>query len=351
MPNDPRANPLARGPLVTRADLQRAVRDLYEPLRPHSSPGGARVRLGSFGAVYEQAVAELEGFARPLTGSSSACSWRWGSSASVRASTRPRSVRRSTAWSGTGTVTTGTSTASSATSTTRAVRVSYIRPLLRGDLPDGIGVVYTDSMLALADADDPRPVAGVEALSERVASLLAFTGAGGRRRVRLGSERAGVEDGMAWSTWRPWPDVRIDTVCVAVDGAWHLRLHRIRTARRIHTIESGFALAYTPVRLAPDPATARAEIDLAALRTKYGCSALVGLSGERDGAVRPLAVNANLMHPNTAVPVLSRSLEAGDHRLSCAVFASPAEDLPDGRPAVSPAAEAMLERIGEVSLP
>ena len=63
-----RANPLALGPLLTRDDVARAVVDLYEPLRPYVSPGGARVRLGSFASVFEQSTAELEGFARPLYG-------------------------------------------------------------------------------------------------------------------------------------------------------------------------------------------------------------------------------------------------------------------------------------------
>ena len=122
-----------------------------------------------------------------------------------------------------------------------------------GDLPDSLGLVYTDSMLALADTGDPHPPCGRRARSgKNVASLLELNGAGGRRRVRLGSERAGVEDDMAWCTWQPWPDVRIDTVCVAVDGAWHLRLHRIRSERLLHAIESGFALGYTPVRSEPD---------------------------------------------------------------------------------------------------
>jgi hypothetical protein len=65
---DPRANPLALGPLVTRSDVQRAVRDLYEPLVAHTSRSGALVRLGSHAALFSQRVAELEGFARPLYG-------------------------------------------------------------------------------------------------------------------------------------------------------------------------------------------------------------------------------------------------------------------------------------------
>lgn len=65
---DARANPLAGNPLRTRHDLRRAVEDLVSPLAAHLSPGGARVRLGSAGAVFSTRVAELEGFARPLWG-------------------------------------------------------------------------------------------------------------------------------------------------------------------------------------------------------------------------------------------------------------------------------------------
>ncbi len=68
MEGSARANPLAGNPLRSRADLQRAVRDLVTPLLPHFSPGRARVRLGSFAAVFPNADAELEGFARPLFG-------------------------------------------------------------------------------------------------------------------------------------------------------------------------------------------------------------------------------------------------------------------------------------------
>lgn len=67
-PCDARANPLARNPLETKDDVRRAVTDLVEPLVPYLSPGCARVRLGSFGAMHPTRVAELEGYARPLWG-------------------------------------------------------------------------------------------------------------------------------------------------------------------------------------------------------------------------------------------------------------------------------------------
>jgi hypothetical protein len=71
---DPRANPMAGNPLRTKADVRRAVVELVElvelvePIVAHMSPGGARVRLGSFGATFAQRVAQREHYARPLWG-------------------------------------------------------------------------------------------------------------------------------------------------------------------------------------------------------------------------------------------------------------------------------------------
>ena len=61
-------NPLADNELRTRSDVQAAVRALAAPLKPYFSPAGARVRIGSTAAHFDQHAAELEGFARPLWG-------------------------------------------------------------------------------------------------------------------------------------------------------------------------------------------------------------------------------------------------------------------------------------------
>ncbi|NGO52804.1 DUF2264 domain-containing protein [Allomesorhizobium camelthorni] len=61
-------NPLAGNQFRTRADVQRAVGALFSPLLPHFSASAARVRLSAAAAHFDQAAAELEGFARPLWG-------------------------------------------------------------------------------------------------------------------------------------------------------------------------------------------------------------------------------------------------------------------------------------------
>ena len=65
---DARDDTLASNPLVSRADVQRAVHTLWAPVRARLSPGAARARLGHTGAAFADTAAELEGFSRPLWG-------------------------------------------------------------------------------------------------------------------------------------------------------------------------------------------------------------------------------------------------------------------------------------------
>jgi len=61
-------NPFADNNLRSRADLQKAVLDLFAPLKSRFSQGSARVKVGDTGAHFDNHAAELEGFARPLWG-------------------------------------------------------------------------------------------------------------------------------------------------------------------------------------------------------------------------------------------------------------------------------------------
>jgi hypothetical protein len=63
-----RANPLSGNPLKARQDVERALTDLFDPLLPFFSEGGARVTLSETAAHFDRAAADLEGFARPLWG-------------------------------------------------------------------------------------------------------------------------------------------------------------------------------------------------------------------------------------------------------------------------------------------
>lgn len=198
-----------------------------------------------------------------------------------------------------------------------------------GDVADISGSVHTDSMLAFTDAD-------------------------GNRRMRVGVEAAGVEEAMAWSTWHPWPDVRVDTVCWAIDASWHGRIHRVRAGRAVSAIESGFALGFDiPGDLA---AGAARDQDRTVLTTAYGCSAIVDIpvAAARRAVLRTLAVNATLVHPRTAVPALRAEQVGTDTTFACAVFASPSAQLglDDAVDVTIPApVTALLERIAAEASP
>ena len=200
-----------------------------------------------------------------------------------------------------------------------------------GDVADMFGSVHTDSMLALTDSD-------------------------GNRRVRLGIEAAGVEDAMAWSTWHPWPDVRVDSVCWSIDASRHGRIHRIRNGRDLTGVESGFALGLdSPGDLLGE--ANRTGGDRSVITASMGVSAIVDLAGPSSIARRPiarnLAVNASLVHPRTAVPALNGPLPAGDHTVACLVYASPrtAPPVVDETSVVPPAAADLLERITAQEVP
>ncbi len=60
--------PIVENPLKTRADVQEAVRQLCEPLKPHYSEGKALVHLGNTCTNYGEHRCEMEAFARPFWG-------------------------------------------------------------------------------------------------------------------------------------------------------------------------------------------------------------------------------------------------------------------------------------------
>ncbi|KAH8556083.1 hypothetical protein BGW37DRAFT_471027 [Umbelopsis sp. PMI_123] len=63
-----RFSPIGNLRLETREDLQAAFKATFEPLLPAFSAGAARVRVEQGGAHFDDAAADLEGFARPLWG-------------------------------------------------------------------------------------------------------------------------------------------------------------------------------------------------------------------------------------------------------------------------------------------
>lgn len=154
----------------------------------------------------------------------------------------------------------------------------------------GLKHAACDSMLLLADGDDYF-------------------------RGRRACDAVRVEENYLYSRWSPWCDVHIDTWQIPF-GEWHLRLHRIHSARKLQTAEGGFAVIKT------DPQIRDRGCYLAA---SNGSSVIVDLSPaltrQPDSLVTP--PNSSVMFAECAsIPLLKTELPQGESWLCCAVFAS-----------------------------
>lgn len=124
-----------------------------------------------------------------------------------------------------------------------------------------------------------------------------------------------VDENYLYSRWSPWQDVHIETWQVPF-GEWHLRLHRINSARVLQTVEGGFAVMKTEHQLREHGCY---------LDAQNGSSAIVCLSPELmrqpDSIVTP--PNSSIMFPDCAsVPLLKTDIPQGESWLCCAVIAS-----------------------------
>jgi hypothetical protein len=128
---------------------------------------------------------------------------------------------------------------------------------------------------------------------------------------------ATVRDGIAFSRWQPWPDVELRTWLLA-DATGHLRIHHLRTARKLWALETGFAATWkNRDQLAADPD---------GVRTPTGVSSLQNLLGAREPETVDLGANSHLFGSLATMPGLRSVHEPGDHWLACHVGGAPAPD-------------------------
>jgi hypothetical protein len=175
-----------------------------------------------------------------------------------------------------------------------------------------LGLVHGahDSMLALSD--DPEDA---EPRHFRVRE-------GGEGPAEPGTDAAGcavLPDGTVRSTWHPWPDVEV-TTWLTPAAPWHLRTHRIRTARPLFAAEAGFAVDRDagPARCEAAPGRALA------VSAAGDLSGLVDLGDPAttppDGEVVHVLPGTNVLRRRTVLPTLTRRLAPGEHVLRCAVL-------------------------------
>lgn len=148
-------------------------------------------------------------------------------------------------------------------------------------------------------------------------NMLAFSEDGLHYRVRETNEKVLLAAESLRATWKPFPDVAVETTLVAA-GGWHIRLHRITSARPLSVTEGGFAIN----RNDGDRDAVREETGRATADCGTDISAIVdlGSSVTRHGVALKALPNTNLINAKTTVPQLRGEIPARETLLACAVF-------------------------------
>lgn len=163
-------------------------------------------------------------------------------------------------------------------------------------------------------------------------------------KVRRETKEARIEDGkFLHSMWYPWKDVSVETWLVPpTEDAplWHLRVHRIKAARRLISAEGGWAIyGQRHDDRALEPSTGEAFGTLengreARAASKAGVSGIVELRErpKRSGRALRTDANTNLMVPRAVLPTLFDEHDPadGDIWLVTAVFGLPAAEQTEG---------------------
>jgi hypothetical protein len=155
-------------------------------------------------------------------------------------------------------------------------------------------------------------------------SILALSEGDNLYRVRRKNEAAEIRGNVLHAKWRPWSDVEVQTWIVA-GLPWHIRIHRITSARKLDAAEGGFALGIGA------GTEASAEGMAATAVSEHGCAVVIGKFGFDHAEIVYPHANTNLLHPRTVIPTLRASLTPGIHWLASAIYGQPgAGGLPEG---------------------
>lgn len=152
-------------------------------------------------------------------------------------------------------------------------------------------------------------------------SMIGFSDDNMHFRVRHSCDDVRMRGGAIYSKWHPWDDVDVETFLIP-KGAWHIRAHRIKSPRKLYTIEGGFAIPRPrykneTVSITDTSVTVEGVRDISIVADLGSTVARKPRSHAPDG-------NTNIMFPNTVVPQLLGEVPANQAvTFACAVLATP----------------------------
>jgi hypothetical protein len=152
-------------------------------------------------------------------------------------------------------------------------------------------------------------------------SMLALSDDAGRRwRAREEVDESSVDGDVVWARWSPWPDVTVDTYLAPHRNGWHLRVHRLATARALTAAEGAFCLPWTTDGSDPAALGATGEVGVCAATANGLTSGILDLDHARTGELVVPMSGTNVLHPRTVLPMLRAEYAPGEHLLVGAVY-------------------------------
>lgn len=156
-------------------------------------------------------------------------------------------------------------------------------------------------------------------------SMLALSEEDNLYRVKRKSEESSIDGNRLYANWRPWIDVEVKTWIIA-GAPWHIRVHRIHTARVLDAADGGFALGLESIEGLARNMSASSDGHNALAACTWGASGIRVLYGAGKAELIHPSSNTNLMNPRTVIPTVRSSMQPGIHWLATAVFAEPGND-------------------------
>lgn len=157
-------------------------------------------------------------------------------------------------------------------------------------------------------------------------------------RMRREAEQFEVTENCTRTLYGLMPGVRVESLVIPLDKG-HMRVHFVRTTKRIELADGGFAIPAEDGLRRMEPSMTEQTGERACCSFPWGNAGAVCLSGNgRARLVTPFP-NTNLMYGITLIPTICYELEPGEHCIADYFYGDgmgregvelPAADLSDG---------------------
>lgn len=141
-------------------------------------------------------------------------------------------------------------------------------------------------------------------------------------RVKRKVEHCEIGDRVIHMRWKPWPDVEVAT-WIVTGTPWHVRIHRIHTARKLEAAEGGFALGIEPPVSDGEPWREERKEDRVLAMSSRGSSGAIRLVGEGSAEIVVPHANTNILHHRTVIPTVIQRFEPGIRWMATGVYGHP----------------------------